>query len=189
MTCYFRIFLLLHVFPDFHAIQHSFCMLNTSPSGRSSTIGQKIGEAMREITEAQQPVPSTLCNFGIKIQVIFSKLPNLEMSWPFQNRERVKRELEKNMKFHLGLTRGQRNKTKFFISCSDTNIHIFAKHQSAWIACCIFYLCIEQIATTYSCFQWKLKYGGDQGICGDHLRNFFICQIFQNQCIMQAFID
>lgn len=38
-------------------------------------------------------------------------------------------------------------------------------------------------------FQWKLKYGGDQGICGDHLRNFFICQIFQNQCIMQAFID
>lgn len=55
MTYYLGIFLLLYIFPDFHAAQSCFCLLNPSPYGRSSTAGQQHGEATREVAEVVLP--------------------------------------------------------------------------------------------------------------------------------------
>lgn len=44
-----------------------------------------------------------------------------DVSWPFQKWEREKRDLENNLKRHVGLTRDQRNKTRFSKAYSGTS--------------------------------------------------------------------
>ena len=127
MACYLGIFQFLHIFPDFHATQSCFSMLNPSPYDRSSTAGQQHGEAVREIAEVvlstcpQHIVLLLEKNIGEFLLEEFAAKFG-DVSWPFWKWEREKRDLDKNMKRRVGLTKGQRKKTKFLRACAGTSI-------------------------------------------------------------------
>lgn len=198
MTYYLGIFRLLYIFPDFHAAQSCFCLLNPSSYGRSSTAGQQHREATREVAESSAPNLSLAhgATFG-ENQVNSSSgnlLPNLEMCLSHSGSGKERREIWRKMWKGMWDWRGDRE-TK---SCSLEHVLAPAYTRSSWNVRVLRYHFASAVSAQSRLllctvrFWWKLerKYGGDES---RHLlglpKEIFICQIFPYRHMTQTFIS